>query len=389
VNRKTALQASALGVAVAALVLALPDSIRLAAVAAAATTLFTVYAVRQRNALRALARTLGGLMTTEEGRRVANGQADALDQHTQLLADQARALREHVEVDRAQALALATILDRMKQQKHESASALEQVEGHVTSTAEQVESRVVSVTDSLHRRLDTVDLRLGHAATQTEMRALHGDSLLAGNRDFRQVEALMGLHSLIQVRAPLPPSRGWAASPDILLHLVSLVLERRPRVVVELGGGLSTVWLAYAMETVGEGGRILSLDHDARFADTTRALLAAHVLERVAEVRHAPLKDIELDGELWPWYDLAALADVKSCDLLVVDGPPAATRDRARYPAIPILASTLSDSAIVVLDDYVRQDEKDIVSQWCERDPRWQVDVFQYEKGAAVLRRQA
>jgi hypothetical protein len=388
-NGKAALQAGALGAVAAALVMVLPDEIRLAAVAAAAAAVAVVYTVRQRNALRAISRTLGGVLTAEESRRTVNAQTDLMDKHTRLITDQAHALREHVDVSRAQALALATILDRMKEQKHEWASAIELIEGQVVSTAERAENRAVSLTDSLHRRLDTVDLRLGHAATQTEMRTLHGEGLVAANRDFRQVEALMGLHSLLQVRAPLPPSRGWAASPDILLHLVSLVLERRPQLVVELGGGLSTVWLAYALETVDEGGRVLSLDHEVRFADTTRALLAAHALAGVAEVRHAPLKDLELDGEMWPWYDLAALADVDTCDLLVVDGPPAATRDRARYPAVPVLTNTLSDSAIVVVDDYVRQDEKDIVSQWCERDPHWRVEFLPHEKGTAVLRRQA
>src|SRR5262245_57933148 len=139
--------------------------------------------------------------------------------------------------------------------------------------------------------LETVAARLGEAPTRGDLAQLRDEILAAAKRDFRQVEALTGLYALFPVRAPVPPSRGWAASPDLLLYLTSVVVTRRPRVVVELGSGLSTMWLGYAMEKSGHSGRIVSLDHERGFAERTRSLLQGHGLAERAEVRYAPLID--------------------------------------------------------------------------------------------------
>ena len=44
-------------------------------------------------------------------------------------------------------------------------------------------------------------------------------------QDFRQLEALVSLHEMLDLKAALPPTRGWAASPDLLLTLTSLVKD--------------------------------------------------------------------------------------------------------------------------------------------------------------------
>ena len=60
----------------------------------------------------------------------------------------------------------------------------------------------------------------------------------------------------------LPSTRGWAASPDLLLVLVDLMITERPSLVVECGSGASTLWLALAMRRFKIDGRIVALDHD-------------------------------------------------------------------------------------------------------------------------------
>lgn len=204
---------------------------------------------------------------------------------------------------------------------------------------------------------------------------------------YQQVEAAEQLRSLVALDAPLPPSRGWAASPDLLLNLIKLVRRQRPTTIVECGSGLSTVWLAGALRAFGIHGGVIALEHERAFADETRRLIADHGLEQFAEVRFAPLVDLEASGRLQPWYASDAWSDLDGIDLLLVDGPPAATADMARFPALPLLFSRLSDRAQVVLDDLVRQEEKETLAKWLEIYPSFEAESLPLEKGCAVITR--
>jgi len=179
-----------------------------------------------------------------------------------------------------------------------------------------------------------------------------------------EVEALFQLFDGFPPRAPMPSSGGFALNPTDLLDLLHLVRTRRPKLVLELGSGTSTVWLAYALEK--SGGRLVSLDHDPGYAEKTRAMLAAHGLTEVAEVRDAPLRPVLLDGRSFPWYDTDALTDVRAVDLLLIDGPPEKTGPDARYPAMRVLEDKLADAATVVFDDAHRHDEQAALRRWVE-----------------------
>src|SRR5687768_2537817 len=98
-------------------------------------------------------------------------------------------------------------------------------------------------------------------------------------------------------------------------------------------------------------------------------MLAAHGLNAVAEVRDAPLRELTTNGKTYQWYDVDKLADLTGIDLLLVDGPPAATGPDARYPALSVLAERLAGTATVVLDDANREDERDAVRRWTEEVP--------------------
>lgn len=179
------------------------------------------------------------------------------------------------------------------------------------------------------------------------------------------VSAVVTLHSLFQPRAVIPPPDKWAAMPDLQLSLVQLVLERRPALVVECGSGTSSVWLGYAAERVG-GCRVVALEHHERFAAASRSLVAEHGLDHVVDVRLAPLEMVNVDGREQPWYAQAQWQDLSEIDVLLVDGPPAGTFRHARYPALPLLESELSEDAVVVMDDANRPDERAIVREWVE-----------------------
>ena len=87
---------------------------------------------------------------------------------------------------------------------------------------------------------------LGLVYLVRSMRALHikvgkqSDRLAAGIQkvteqtrnnslnDYRQLEAYVQLQNLIKFTAPLPPTRGWAGSPDLLVTLAHVVKTFKP-----------------------------------------------------------------------------------------------------------------------------------------------------------------
>ncbi|HEY8472994.1 MAG TPA: class I SAM-dependent methyltransferase [Natronosporangium sp.] len=371
--------------AVAVALLLLPQEFRLPLAAAAAAGAAVLYALRERAALRNLLTAVRyqhelewahRKLLTSIRRRVKEGAAGVQELSSQTAGVRPEIQRVHqlgTEIAATHAAATAELRAQLDRQRAEFDRRLGQLHDLV--------DRISDRTEQLAKQLES-------ATTQGELRQLHRDAV-ASRREFQQTEALLNLHAAFQVRAPLPPSRNWAASPDLLLYLTTLVLERRPRLVVELGSGLSTVWLSYAMERAGTGGKVISLEHEPAFAARTEQLVAAHGLDAVSELRCAPLTDVELAGETWPWYHPDLLADIVDCELLFVDGPPGATRDRARYPALPLLAGKLADHAAVILDDCVRSDEQAILAEWTRQFPEWRVELLGHEKGTAVLTRPA
>jgi len=234
--------------------------------------------------------------------------------------------------------------------------------------------------------------RIGNLAaesqrTLTTVRRVEAGFGMEIKQTFRQLEALQNLSALLPATDVLPATRGWAASPDLLLVLVDLVITERPSLVVECGSGASTLWLALAMRRFEIKGRIIALDHDPVFGGKTRCLLARHDVGDLAEVRDAPLESFSLGGETYSWYARRAWEDLTGIDLLFVDGPPAATGDRARYPALPLLSGSLSPAATVVLDDLVVPDMQEVLRLWHDAYPEFGSEVLPLEKQAAVLRR--
>ena len=220
--------------------------------------------------------------------------------------------------------------------------------------------------------------------------SLHADALQAQlATQLHQQQAMLNLFALVPVRDVVPTMGGWAASADVVTLLVGELLRLRPRLVVECGSGVSTLWTALAIEHHGLDCRVVSLDHDPYFAEQTRRSLRAHGVEQHVEVRDSQLVPTELDGHPTAWYDQAALAGLDDIGLLFVDGPPDATGPLVRYPAVPLLRSRLAPTATIVLDDLIRPGEKEVVARWRLQLGDFEVQQLPLQKGAAVFRRVA
>jgi predicted O-methyltransferase YrrM len=203
---------------------------------------------------------------------------------------------------------------------------------------------------------------------------------------YRQIEALLNLYAMVPVGARIPPMRGWVVSPDLLVYLVETVRVERPRLSVECGSGVSTLWCALARREFGIGGRHVALEHDERFAQQTRTLLEAHGVADHAEVRLAPLETFRIGQQGWKWYARDGWHDLTGVDLVFVDGPPGTTAKHARYPVLPLLADRLGSPVTFVVDDLIRTDEQNVVERWLAEYPWLSETRLDVEKVASVLR---
>jgi predicted O-methyltransferase YrrM len=193
---------------------------------------------------------------------------------------------------------------------------------------------------------------------------------------YHQFEAVEQLLPLLKLSAPLPPSRGWAASPDFLLSLAHITKRVKPRLTVELGSGISTLVLAKS-----GAKKIISLDHSQEFGSQTREMLASHGVRGV-DIR---IHELQTYAGKYKWYAKSTLKGLAKIDLLVIDGPPSSINPDARYPALEHLVPLLSPKATIVLDDVYRDEERKLADAIVKALPNHVMTILSHEKGTAVI----
>ncbi len=175
----------------------------------------------------------------------------------------------------------------------------------------------------------------------------------------------------------LPHLGSWKADTYFLWRIVEAIERLRPREVVELGCGASTLVLAKALELNG-GGRLSSYDQHAGFVESTGRWLAGHGLD--ATMRHAPIVE---DPTTWShsWYDLHGVP--QEIDLLVIDGPPWALNPFIRGRAEQLFDRVVP-GGMVLLDDAARPGERVVAARWRRDWPNFRFDLLPGAKGTLV-----
>lgn len=274
--------------------------------------------------------------------------------------------------------------------KREASATAKTVETMVSNTNAEIAevSRKVDVfTRGVLEHMAQLELDQEANERQLRKRLDNSERLANKRRDslVTQVSAILGLYQRFQPKAPFPPFGGWAIGGECAHLLVSLVLTKRPAWVVEAGSGLSTLLMAHALESLGEEGMIISLEHDKVWLDKSQAMLDEHGVGRRVRLVHAPLVDVSIGGEVFSWYDLSGADLPDSIDLLFIDGPPEATGPLARYPALPLLFERLTAGATVVLDDAAREGERAAVQRWQYELPGLEVRFHRDSKGTVEI----
>ena len=214
-------------------------------------------------------------------------------------------------------------------------------------------------------------------APERDARRIAKSQSEAAWQHYRQSEFYTQLLNLLNLTAPIPSTRSWAASPDVLLTLLETARTSSPRKILDLGSGMSTLVLAKNAPQA----LVISIDNSAEYAHKTQQMLASHGITNV-EVRVAPLTSHASGVE---WYELSQLADLSDIDLLFIDGPPGSKNDRARHPALAECLPKLSPRAIIVIDDAGRDGERNLAEEFAKALPSHTLEFLPHEKGTAVL----
>lgn len=211
------------------------------------------------------------------------------------------------------------------------------------------------------------------------------DSSLTSKLDnaTKQIEAAVSLQSYFTT-GELPnintERHSWPVSADFTFYLVQLLETNDYDTIIEFGSGISTVVIAKTLAKMATRRQdkppvaFVSFDHLEHYYLQTLAQLTQADLKDKVQLELAPLQPHTApSGNTYSYYSChAALAKLaqqyppKGKRLLVlVDGPPAATGKHARYPAAPLVLKYFKGAHIdILLDDYIRDDEKEIAALW-------------------------
>jgi len=127
--------------------------------------------------------------------------------------------------------------------------------------------------------------------------------------------------------------------------------------VLECGSGLSTLVVA-AVASV-RGRELYSLEHHAGWREKVQRELDRFGLSRVA---HLPSTKLVSYGD-FDWYEVAQANIPTGLTLVICDAPPHSTHG-GRSGLMPVMRKSLSPGCRVLMDDGVRQGEREIVRKW-------------------------
>lgn len=180
---------------------------------------------------------------------------------------------------------------------------------------------------------------------------------------------------------------GWSIDTFFGRWLIQHLLEKRPKCIVELGSGSSTILIARTLSLLGVNDVIhIAVDHEEKYLGLTREIAALNGVADRVHFLHCPLERNELLDKQWYAGLTEKLNDLK-IDLLIIDGPPGWLQPMSRLPAMSVLMPLMNQSCTIVLDDANRPDEQTIAKQWNTSHPEFSLQFQTEGHGIAVLSR--
>ena len=171
------------------------------------------------------------------------------------------------------------------------------------------------------------------------------------------------LNSVMQPRLPIRYTRAYSdysPSPKMLKDLFNLLIEAKPKNVLELGSGLTTLIASYALKQ-NRYGKVVSWDCIENRAAGNRELINLHGQGKYVEILDVTTsKSIQKDGTK-SWFDQKPEDKI---DFLVVDDsvePPVVPRGK---DVMEELMPYLEIGCTILLHDRIRPVENETLSHW-------------------------
>lgn len=172
---------------------------------------------------------------------------------------------------------------------------------------------------------------------------------------------------------------------DSIEILQQYIINSKPNMVVECGGGASSIILSHTMKDMqlkdsSYHPHYVSIESDMKYFEMYSELAHKYDLDTILTYEHSTLVSCTAAGNISDFYDLSSIIQKNSIadiDLLIVDGPIGHQQYMARRPGYYIAKPFLAPSFSIFLDDTDREDEKSIISEWSEDIPNSVVSWYE------------
>lgn len=176
------------------------------------------------------------------------------------------------------------------------------------------------------------------------------------------------------------PFTAWSVSRTCAVALFRHCMVHKPKLIVDFGSGAST--LAFALYAAKEGAKVISLEHDESFCETTRKALCEAGLEAHVDLQVAPLVPVSSGPFRGLGYRFV-LDQGEKVDFAFIDGPP---EKIGRMMTFPLLQDHLSPTWVVWLHDALRPGERKAVSAWSKVYGSFKVELSTVEDSRGVYK---
>jgi hypothetical protein len=147
----------------------------------------------------------------------------------------------------------------------------------------------------------------------------------------------------------------WSALEEYLAACVQEAMAADGP-ILECGSGLTSIVAGAVAQRVGN--TMWSLEHNLDWSRRVQERLTRYRIDAVRLIT-APLRDYPD----FTWYDAPLDRMPDRFSLVVCDGPPGMTRG-GRYGLAPVMGDRLEPGCVILLDDAVRREEREIAERW-------------------------
>ncbi|MBK8681877.1 MAG: class I SAM-dependent methyltransferase [Bacteroidetes bacterium] len=186
----------------------------------------------------------------------------------------------------------------------------------------------------------------------------------------------------LQLHLPLITS--FTIAPDFAFILIKTIQTRKPKTILELGCGRTTLIAAAYLKQNGLQGKIISVDGDKEYLEQCRYFATLNGLESYIQFVHAPITEQVINKKTYNWYN-ADMLPKEQFDLLLIDGPPEKVGVLSRYPALPLLIQYAAEHAVILADDAGRPDMIITAQHWQKEFPKFQQQYIQTLRGTLII----